>query len=150
MARKVNVLEKRGKPMKVSRIVAAAIFAASCQSAHVAHSEPKIPEGAKPLNGAEIKAFLDGKTFQFVAYDSEKSLTGTSTWELNKGSAYGEYSWDNRSLKPWSRDWYVENDLNCTKPTQGDAECNHIYLDGEKFIEVRQDGVIHAVSTPVE
>jgi len=119
-------------------------------SAPGAYAEPTIPEGAKQLNGAEIRVFLDGRTFRFVAYDSAKSLTGTSTWELNKGSAHGEYSWDNQSPKPWSRDWYVENNLNCTKPKTGEAECNRIYLDGEQFIEVRQDGVIHAVSTPID
>jgi hypothetical protein len=136
--------------MKVSHIVAVAIVAASCLSTRLAHSEPKIPEGAKPLNGAEIKEFLDGRTFRLVVYDAKKSLTGTSTWELNEGRVHGEYSWDNQDPKSWSRKWYVENDLNCTKPTKGDAECNRIYLDGEKFIEVRQDGVIHAVSTPLE
>jgi hypothetical protein len=136
--------------MKASRIIAIAFVAASCQSAHIAHSEPKIPEGAKPLNGAEIKVFLDGRTFRFVVYDSAKPLTGTSTWQLNDGSVHGEYSWDNQSPKSWSRTWYLENDLNCTKPKKGDAECNHIYLDGEKFIEVRQDGVTHAVSTPID
>ena len=136
--------------MKVLRIVAVAIVAATCLSAQVAHSNPKIPEGSKPLNGAEIKVFLDGKTFRFVVYDAAKSLTGTSTWELNKGRAHGEYSLDNQSPKPWSTGWYVENNMNCIKKKSGKVECNHIHLDGEKFIEVRPDGVIHAVSTPVD
>jgi len=135
--------------MRIPRIVAVAIVAATCLFSQVAQSEPKIPEGAKPLNGAEIKVFLDGKTFRLVVYDAAKSLTGTSTWELDQGRVHGEYSWDNQDPKPWSRSWYVENNLNCTKPKGGEAECNQIYLDGQKFIEVRQDGVIHAVSTPI-
>jgi hypothetical protein len=135
--------------MRILRIIAGTIVALACVFTQVAQSEPTIPEGANPLNGAEIKVLLDGKTFKFLVYDSEKSLTGTSTWELSKGRVHGEYSWDDQSPKPWSRDWYVENNLNCTKPNKGEAECNRIYRDGEKFIEVKQDGVIHAVSTPI-
>jgi len=136
--------------MKVlGSIVVVAVVAIGI-SAIGAYAEPIIPEGAKQLNGAEIKVFLEGKTFRLVVYDAAKSLTGTSTWELNNGSVHGEYSWDNQSPKPWSADWYVESNMNCIKKKSGEVECHQIYLDGEKFIEVRQDGVIHAVSTPID
>ncbi len=113
-------------------------------------SEPSIPEGAKPLTNEEIKAALGGKTFKFVVYDKGKSLTGTSTWDLESGAVYGKYVWNNQSPRKWKRKWYVKNNTNCTQPRNKEPECQNIYLDGEKFIEVTDNGTIHAVSTPVK
>ncbi len=113
-------------------------------------ADPKIPDGATPLTNEEIKAALGGKTFRFVVYDAKKSLTGTSTWDLERGAVHGNYVWDNQSPKKWKRTWYVENNKNCTKPRNKEPECQNIYLDGENFIEVTDDGTIHAVSTPVK
>ena len=113
-------------------------------------SNPEIPIGATPLVNEEIKATLGGKSFTFVVYDAAKSLTGTSTWDLERGAVSGKYVFDNKSPKKWKRIWYVENNKNCTKQRNAKPECQNIYLDGETFIEVTDDGTIHAVSTPVK
>ena len=118
---------------------------------NAADADPEIPPGAKPLTNAEISALLAGRTFSFVVYDAAKSLTGTSTWDAHRKKVYGEYSWDKQSPKKWERKWYIVNGQNCTKPLdEKPAECQNIYLDGDGFIEVTDDGTIHAVSTPVE
>ena len=113
-------------------------------------ADPAIPPGAQPLTNEEIKAALGGKTFKFVVYDAAKSLTGTSTWDLDRGAVYGTYVWDNQNPKQWKRKWYIENNKNCTQPRNKEPDCQSIYLDGEKFIEVTDDGTIHAVSTPAD
>ena len=113
-------------------------------------SNPKIPSGAIPLTNEEIKVALGGKSFNFVVYDAAKSLTGSSTWDLERGAVSGKYVYDNQSPKKWKRIWYVEKNKNCTKKGNGKPECQNIYLDGEIFIEVTDDGTIHAVSTPVK
>jgi hypothetical protein len=113
-------------------------------------SNPEIPSGAIPLTNEEIKVALGGKSFNFVVYDAAKSLTGSSTWDLERGAVSGKYVYDNQSPKKWKRTWYVENNKNCTKPRNAQPECQNIYLDGEIFIEVTDDGTIHAVSTLVK
>ncbi len=40
------------------------------------------------LTNEAIKTVLGGKTFKFVIYDAPKSLTGTSTWDLDRGVVY--------------------------------------------------------------
>lgn len=136
--------------MKLLRILILVALLAIGQNPNTALADPEIPPGAKPLTNEEIKAALGGKTFKFVAYDSPKSLTGTSTWDLGRGIVYGDYVYDNQSPGQWKRKWFVENNKNCTQPRNKDPECQNIYLDGEKFIEVTDDGTIHAVSTPID
>ena len=110
---------------------------------------PSVPEDAKLLNSEEIKAALGGKTFKFVVYDKQKSLTGTSTWDPEREVAYGEFVWDRQSPKKWERPWFVKDDWNCIEQDKG-PECHKIYLDGENFFEVTESGVVHAVSMPIK
>lgn len=111
--------------------------------------QPVLPENAERLTGEQIKRFLAGKTFRLVVYDAAKSLTGTSTWDSERGIAFGEYSWDRQPLKRWERRWWVDGDRNCTQASGGDVECQAIYVVGEQFYEIAEDGKLHAVSTPV-
>ncbi len=136
--------------MTLTRILILVALLAVGPNPNAALADPEIPQGAQPLTDEEIKAVLGGKTFKFVVYDAQKSLTGTSTWDLDRGAVYGEYVWDNLSPRQWKRKWYVENDKNCTQPRNKAPECQNIYLDGKKFIEVTDDGKIHAVSTPID
>ena len=136
--------------MTLSRILTLIAFLAMGSIQTAALADPEIPPGAKPLTNEEIEAALGGKTFRVVVYDNAKSLTGTSTWDLGRGIVYGDYVLDNQSPRQWKRKWFVENNQNCTQPRNQDSECQNIYLDGEKFIEVTDDGTIHAVSTPVD
>ena len=110
---------------------------------------PSVPEDAKLLNGEEIKAVLGGKTFEFEVYDAKKSLIGTSTWDPERGIAYGHYVWDGQSKKTWERPWFVDGDRNCIRQDDG-PECHKIYLDGENFFEVTEGGVVHALSKPMK
>jgi hypothetical protein len=108
-----------------------------------------LPTDAKQLTGDQIRAFLAGNTFQFDVHDAGKPLTGTSTWESERGIVFGEYSLDHQSPKPWKRAWWVEGDKNCTRSGDNPPECQMIYVDGDRFFEIREDGGVHAISTPV-
>jgi len=147
-------LNARGKPqegiMTLSRVLLLIALLAMGSIQNAALASPEIPPGAMPLTNEEIEAALGGKTFRFIVYDRSKSLTGTSTWDLGRGAVYGDYVWDNQDPKQWKRKWFIENNQNCTQPRNKDPECQNIYLDGENFIEVTDDGTIHAVSTPID
>lgn len=112
--------------MKLLRILTLFALLAIGQNPNSAQADPEIPPGAKPLTNEEIKAALGGKTFKFVAYDSPKSLTGTSTWDLGRGIVYGDYVYDNQSpgnypvdvphKRPYIKDTWLA-------PTEGTAKC---------------------------
>lgn len=136
--------------MTLARILTLIAILAMGLVQNAALADPKIPPGAKPLTNEEIVAALGGKTFSFVAYDRAKSLTGTSTWDLGRGVVYGDYVWDNQSPKKWKKKWFVDNNQNCTQSRNKGPVCMNIYLDGEEFILVTDDGTIYSVSTPVD
>lgn len=122
-------------------------FAICAPSAHGA--DPIIAD-ARKLSGDEIQPFLANRTFTFVVRDQSYTLTGTSTWDPDRERVYGKYSLNQQASKKWSRSWYVNDGMNCTKPGDGDVECNYIYVKDDEFIEVKADGTIHATSVPID
>jgi len=108
--------------------------------------EPKVPEGVLPLTEAEIRKLFEGKTFEFVAYD--EPLTGTTTWDRTKGTVSGTYVFDQEETGEFELKWFLKDGMSCIE-TGEEPQCQFIYLYEEGFMEVRPDGVVHAVSKPI-
>ncbi len=108
---------------------------------------PKVPEGVAPLTEAEILKLFEGKTFEFVAYD--EPMTGTTTWDYNKGTVYGTYVFDGEQEGEYEIEWFLKDDMCCIRSGGKEPQCQIIYPYEDGFMEVRPDGVVHAVSRPI-
>ena len=129
--------------MSAARFSIAALLTLGVASGAFA-DEPKVPEGATPLTEAEIKELLDGKTYEFVAYD--EPLTGTSTWNYDKQTVSGSYVWKKKDKGEYESKWFLQDGKNCTQSPKKDAVCQIIYTYKEGFMEVTPKGVVHAIS----
>ena len=120
-----------------------------CSSIGLALADaPKIPEGVTPLTEAEIKELLDGRTYEFIAYD--EPLTGTTTWNYDAGTVSGSYIWDKKNKGTYSAKWFLRGDKNCTQSKSKKAVCQIVYPYDNGFMEVTAKGVVHAISRPIE
>jgi hypothetical protein len=108
--------------------------------------DPKIPVGEQPLNDAEIRSLLDGKTFSFIAYD--ELLTGTSSWDAQAGTVSGDYAAKQTQRGIYEQGWFVDDGKNCTQSPGKQAVCQVIYRYGNGFMDVNEDGSVHSVSAP--
>jgi hypothetical protein len=115
-----------------------------------AEADSGIPVSAEPLTKDQIESYLNGRIFRFEVFGEDKPLSGTSTWDLDRGVVYGTYLWNNAKEGRWRWVWYLDGDLNCTKPFLREAVCRRAYLHGESFIQVKEDGAVDAILTPVD
>ena len=119
---------------------------------HAAAEIPSVPKDAVPLNSAEIRALLgSGSTFRFeggASPDGGAAVTGTSTWDLGTGTAYGTFVWDNKIRGSWNHKWFVQDDRSCLVLYGTHTVCERIYSHGDGFLEVDEDGTVHTVSLP--
>ena len=109
---------------------------------------PKVPEGVEPLTAAQILELLDGNTFRFVAYDEH--LTGTTTWDYDKGVVSGDYVFKEEKKGTFEVPWFLKGDMCCILKRGKEQVCQIIYPYKNGFMEVRPDGIVHAVSVPVQ
>ena len=109
---------------------------------------PEVPEGVAPLTETEILQLFDGKTFEFTSYD--EPVTGTTTWDDNKGTVSGSYILDEEQKGDFKIKWFLKDGMSCIDTGGKKPQCQIIYPYNTGFMEVRPDGVVHAVSTPVE
>lgn len=110
-------------------------------------TDPVIPAGAEPLDDAGIRSLLgSGITFRYVG--GEAPITGTSTWDLRTGTAYGTFSWDDKIRGTWNKTWFIRDNRSCLVSSGERVVCQIIYRKGDGFIEVNEDGSIHTVSMP--
>jgi len=112
-------------------------------------AQPKLPESAKRLDGEQIKPLLANRTFKFVVHDAGVPASGVSTWDPQSETAFGDYVWGSDRGK-WKRQWKIQGNKNCTREAAfGPWECQNIFVDGMTHYEVRDDGVIHSINTPI-
>ena len=107
---------------------------------------PGVPNG-KPLSEAEIKELLDGRSFEFVAYD--EPLKGTNEWDFDKGVVSGSYVWDGTHEGTYEIEMFIENDQLCTVQEGKGTVCQIVYRHEDGFMEVTPKGVVHSVSKPM-
>lgn len=126
-----------------------ALLSALLLMAEGSRAEPTLPDKAKPVLGDQIRQHLGNRTFSFVVYDAGVQAYGTSTWDPQQETVHGDYVWGTRKGK-WKKQWRVIGDKNCIGDgANGPWECQNIFVDGITHYEVRDDGVIHAINTPL-
>lgn len=126
------------------RCLAAAVLFALVATGAAQPETPRVPDG-KPLTEAEIRALIDGVTFDVVAYD--EPFTAVITWNAGAGTVSGSYVWDKTKEGTFAMEMYFENDRLCTKQKKGNV-CQIVYRYEDGFMEVTPQGVVHAVSLP--
>lgn len=112
----------------------------------VSAADPKIPEGVEPLDNAAILKLLDGRKFEFAAYD--EPITGTTLWEFDKGTVSGSYIQDNTNSGTYSLKWFVKDGKSCTLQGNDKTVCQSIYPYENGFMEVNSKGKVHTISLP--
>jgi len=111
----------------------------------VAAEEPTLPAAAKKVTQDEFIAFVNGKTVDVVIYDAGKSLSATLKWDWKKKRITGSYLLDGKKGKV-SAKWTFEGDKACSQAGSQPKQCHAIYIEGDQFFEMRDDGKIHAIS----
>ena len=108
---------------------------------------PALPADAVQLKGAEIGAYLDGKTFSVVIHDAEVPIKATVNWDLKKAIVYGTFT-ANGTKDKFQNDWIIKGNTSCGEKTaKGALVCQKIFVSGNTMYEVNKAGQVYAVST---
>jgi hypothetical protein len=107
--------------------------------------EPILPANAKKASQDEFIAFVNGKTVDVVIYDAGKSLTATLKWDWKKKRISGSYVFDGKKGKVQAK-WTFDGDKACSQAGNQSKACHAVYIDGDQFYEMREDGKVHAIS----
>lgn len=107
---------------------------------------PDVPEGSTPLTKTEIEQLLEGRTYEFVAYD--EPLIGTTNWDFERGTVSGTYTWKGSEKGEFDNEVFIdEQNRLCIVQTKGTV-CQIVYRYENGFMEVTPGGIVHAVSRP--
>lgn len=90
--------------------------------------------------------FADGKTVDVVIFDLGVPVTATLKWDWKKKRITGDALVNGKDKIKVKSKLSFESDKACAE-NEGKPTCHLIYIDGDKFYEVRDDGDVHAVST---
>jgi hypothetical protein len=107
-----------------------------------------LPATAKKATLEEFKAFANGKKVKVVIYDMGVDVVATLVWNWKKKQITGDALVNNKHKIKVKSVLSFEGDKACSED-QGKPVCHYIYIDGDKFYEVRDDGKVHATSTLV-
>ena len=109
-------------------------------------SEP-LPPTAKQATMEEFKAFADGKTVEVVIFDLGVPVTATLRWNWKKKRITGEALINRNDRIEVDTRLSFKGDMACADQEGGERTCYLIFIDGDRFHEVRTDGGLHATST---
>jgi hypothetical protein len=112
----------------------------------VAASEP-LPPSAKQATMEEFQAFADGKTVEVVIFDLEVPVKATLLWDWKKKRITGDALVNGKDKIEVDTRLSFKGDMACADQEGGKPTCHLIFIDGDRFHEVRADGVLHATST---
>jgi hypothetical protein len=105
-----------------------------------------LPVGAKAVTMEEFKAFADGKHVMVEIFDLEKPVTADLVWSWKKGTITGKAKVDGKMINVKTKLTFKDGKA-CSNGKGEKPSCHSIYIDGNKFYEVRDDMKVHAVST---
>ena len=108
-----------------------------------------LPATAQQATLEEFKAFADGKKVQVVIYDMGVTVEAELVWDWKKKTITGNALIDNKHKMKVKTPLSFEGEKACSED-QGKPVCHLIFIDGDKFYEVRDDGKVHATSTLVQ
>ncbi|UWM76641.1 hypothetical protein N1937_05220 [Rhizobium sp. WSM4643] len=105
-----------------------------------------LPAGAKKVTMEEFKTFADGKHMKVEIFDLDKPVSADLVWSWKKGTVTGKANVDGKMIDVKTKLTF-KGDKACTNGKGEKPNCHFIYIDGNKFYEVRDDMKVHAVST---
>ncbi|MGG7580542.1 hypothetical protein [Rhizobium sp. Nf11,1] len=105
-----------------------------------------LPAGAKKATMDEFKAFADGKPVKVEILDLEKPVSAELVWSWKKGTITGKADVGGKTIDVKTKLTF-KGDKACSAGKGEKPSCHVIYIDGDKFYEVRDDMKVHAVST---
>ncbi|WP_245463153.1 MULTISPECIES: hypothetical protein [unclassified Mesorhizobium] len=109
-----------------------------------------LPGTAKKATLDEFKAFVDKKPVNVVIYDMDVQVTATLTWDWKKHQVSGNAVVNGKHKIKVKTKISSDGDKACTEGDDNKIICHNIYIEGNRFYEVRDDGVLHATSTLVQ
>ena len=121
------------------------LLLAAMLAAQAAEAE-SLPATAKKVTMDEFKAFADGKRVDVVIFDLEVPATATLVWDWKKELITGSAVVNGKDKIKVKTKLSFEGDKACSDDN-GKPSCHTVYIDGDKFHEVRDDGDVHATST---
>jgi hypothetical protein len=127
---------------KTLLIVGAVAFSLTGSNAYAVD----LPAGAKKVTMEEFKTFADGKHVKVEIFDMEQPVTADLVWNWKKGTITGKANVNGKMIDVKTKLTF-KGDKACANGKGEKPTCHSIYLDGNKFYEVRDDMKVHAVST---
>ncbi|WP_259669920.1 MULTISPECIES: hypothetical protein [unclassified Rhizobium] len=94
--------------------------------------------GAKKATMDEFKAFADGKQVEVEILDLKKPVTAELVWSWKKGTTTGRADVAGKMIDVKTKLTF-KGDKACSAGKGEKPSCHFIYIDGDKFYEVRDD-----------
>jgi hypothetical protein len=104
-----------------------------------------LPPTAKKVSMEAFKAFADGKKVHVEIFDLDAPTSADLIWNWKTKKITGEAT-VNGSKVPVSVKLSFKGDKACSNGKGEKPSCHAIFIDGNTFYEVRDDGKLHATS----
>jgi len=111
---------------------------------------PEVPKTAKKLDAAGITALYENRRATYNNLTHDVSLTGEIFYDLSAKVMFGTYVWNKKDKGLFTGKIWTKGDKFCNKPDKGKQECLDVYLDGQTYYEVGDDGRVTSVDTILE
>jgi len=105
-----------------------------------------LPATAKKATMNEFKALADGRPVKVEIFDFDKPITADLTWSWKKSTITGKAKVDGKNIDVKAKLTF-KGDKACSASKGEEPSCHTIYIEGNKFYEVRDDMKVHAIST---
>ncbi len=105
-----------------------------------------LPTTAKKATMDEFKALADGKPITVEILDFEKPVTADLIWNWKNASITGKAKVNGKNIDVKAKLTF-KGEKACSASKGEKPSCHTIYIDGNKFYEVRDDMKVHAIST---
>ena len=107
---------------------------------------PNAPTAAATIPVSTVLELVKGKRILVKVYDSKKPLVADVKWEPNKSRVVGKYIFGGQSEGKVNVKYKVKGDKICFANDGGEG-CYKYYAIPNGFVEVKDKGTVHAIST---
>ncbi|MDI7863818.1 hypothetical protein MRS76_17835 [Rhizobiaceae bacterium n13] len=118
----------------------------ACMSIAGAALAIDLPPTAKKASILEFKALADAKKVKVEIFDLGTPVSADLVWNWKKKSITGKADVNGKTINVNAR-LSFKGEQACATNKGEKPTCHFIYIDGNKFYEVRDDMQVHAVST---
>jgi hypothetical protein len=108
----------------------------------------ELPPSAKKATVEAFRAFSDGRTFDVDIFDMGQPIKARLRYDWSAKTIAGDAVIEGKTIDV-NVGLVTRKDKSCAK-TGETVTCHTIYIDGDRFYEVTDAGVVHAVSVVVD